>query len=195
MEFDGMEGLIEYLSRHYQRLVEVGVGGYAKVVVALEARGLTVLATDIRPRALDCLVETDDVWNPRLDLYTGAEGIYAIRPPPELVPPLKRLARRLAIDLIIKPLAGEPCDGSLVNVAGSFFYLYPFGKRVNHNGPRELKEHQEAKQELARAPQSTNPTDSSPLENGDMGGGGQPHGASSCGSHRALRRSWLAQRA
>lgn len=123
-----MDGLIEYLSQRYRRVVEVGIGGYCRVACALQARGLTVTATDINPRTGEVPVVRDDLWEPRLELYRGAQALYAIRPPPELLPPLKALARRLAVDLIVKPLAGEPCDGRLVSTWGSFFYVYPTGR-------------------------------------------------------------------
>ena len=124
-----MEALIEYLSRHYRHVAEVGIGSYAKVALALQARGLSVVATDIQPQALGIPVEFDDLTAPRLDLYKGAEAIYAVRPPPELVPPLKQLAGLLAADLVVRPLASEPVDGLLVTRAGSFFYLFAFGER------------------------------------------------------------------
>ena len=106
-------------------MVEVGIGNYAKVALALQARGLSVLATDIKPQAVGLPVELDDVTAPRLDLYLSAQAIYSVRPPPELIPAMKRLAEQLAVDLIVKPLASEPVDGFLVNEAGSFFYLFP----------------------------------------------------------------------
>jgi uncharacterized UPF0146 family protein len=123
-----VEALIDYLASRYRRVVEVGIGTYSRVACALQERGLTVTATDINPRMAAVPVVRDDLWEPRLDVYRDAQAIYAIRPPPELLPPLKALARRLAVDLIIKPLAGEPCDGRLVSTAGRFFYLYPKGR-------------------------------------------------------------------
>ena len=123
-----MEELIEYLSRRYRRVVEVGIGAYSRVACALQDRGLTVTAIDINPQTDKVPVVRDDLWNPRLEVYRDAQAIYAIRPPPELLPPLKELARRLAVDLIVKPLAGEPCDGRLVSTSGSFFYVYPTGR-------------------------------------------------------------------
>lgn len=119
-----MEGLIEYLSRHYQKVAEIGIGSYFRVALALKDRGLEVLATDVQPRDAEFPVVFDDITSPHLDLYHGVQAIYAIRPPLELVDPLKNLARRLLADLIIKPLASEPVDGSLINFAGTFFYLY-----------------------------------------------------------------------
>jgi uncharacterized protein len=123
-----MELLIDYLSRRYRRVVEVGIGTYSRVACALRDRGLIVIATDINPRAAGVPVVRDDLWEPRLEVYRDAQAIYAIRPPPEVLPPLKELARRLGADLVVKPLAGEPCDGQLVSTAGSFFYLYPAGQ-------------------------------------------------------------------
>ena len=125
-----MEGLIEYLSCNYQRVAEVGIGLYPRVALALQARGLQVAATDIRPEFMGVPVEFDDIKAPRLDLYEGAQVIYAVRPPLELLASLKVLAKRLAVDLVIKPLAGEPVDGLLINHGGSFFYLFPAEKRI-----------------------------------------------------------------
>ena len=120
-----MEGLIEYLSCNYKQVVEVGIGLYPKVALALKARGVRVGATDIQPEFVGLPVEFDDIRSPRLDLYEGAQAIYAVRPPLELLPSLKGLANKLAIDLIVKPLADEPVDGLLINYGGSYFYLFP----------------------------------------------------------------------
>lgn len=124
-EVDYLEGLIEYLSLHYRKVVEIGIGSYPKVALALQARGLQVAATDIQPEFVGVPVEFDDIRSPRLDLYEGAQAIYAVRPPLELLPSLKGLANKLAVDLVIKPLASEPVDGLLINHGGSFFYLFP----------------------------------------------------------------------
>jgi hypothetical protein len=129
-----MDLLIDYLSRRYRRVVEVGIGTYSRVACALQDRGLTVTATDINPRTAAVPVVRDDLWEPKLEVYLDAQAIYAIRPPPELLPPLKELAGRLAVDLIVKPLAGEPCDGQLVSTAGSFFYVYPAGQSGREKG-------------------------------------------------------------
>jgi len=120
-----LEGLIEYLSCNYQQVVEVGIGLYPKVALALQARGLKVGATDIQPAFVGLPVEFDDIRSPRLDLYEGAQAIYAVRPPLELLPSLKGLANKLAVDLLVKPLADEPVDGLLINRRGSYFYLFP----------------------------------------------------------------------
>jgi hypothetical protein len=122
-----VDGFIEYLSSHYEKVAEIGIGSYDTVALALEARGLNVVATDVRPRAVRLAVVADDVTAPRLPLYRGVQAVYAIRLPPELVPALKRLARGLRVDLLIKPLAGEPTDGTLINYGGDFFYMFPFG--------------------------------------------------------------------
>jgi uncharacterized UPF0146 family protein len=128
--------LIDYLSRRYRRVVEVGIGTSTRVARALEERGVAVVATDLNPQPKGIPVVRDDIWQPRLDLYANAQAIYAVRPPPELVPPMKDLARRLALDLIVKPLAGEPCDGGVMSGDGGFFYVYGFGTggREDHEG-------------------------------------------------------------
>jgi uncharacterized UPF0146 family protein len=122
---ESLEGLIEYLSCNYEKVVEVGIGRYPKVALALQTRGLQVAATDIQPDSVGLPVRFDDIRSPRLDLYEGAQVIYAVRPPLELLPSLKGLAKKLAVDLVVKPLAGEPVDGILINHGGSFFYLFP----------------------------------------------------------------------
>ncbi|MBW1982278.1 MAG: hypothetical protein JRJ12_13765 [Deltaproteobacteria bacterium] len=124
-----MEGLIRYLSRRYQRVAEVGLGNYTRVARTLSSLGLQVTATDIAPRAVDFPVQFDDVYRPRLSLYLGVQCLYSIRPPPELLPPLTRLAEILGVDLLVKPLAAEPPDGTLINMDGSFFYLFPASTR------------------------------------------------------------------
>jgi len=123
-----LDGLIEYLSSHYQRVVEVGIGSYPRVALALQARGLNVVATDIQPQPVGFPVEFDDANSPRLELYEGVQAIYSVRPPPELIPLLKKLATRLTVDLLVKPLAAEPVDGRLLNRAGGSFYLFPAKK-------------------------------------------------------------------
>jgi uncharacterized UPF0146 family protein len=120
-----LNGFIEYLSCTYQQVIEVGIGRYPKVALALQARGLQVAATDIQPELEGLPVEFDDIRSPKLDLYEGAQAIYAVRPPLELLPFLKGLAKKLNVDLVIKPLADEPVDGLLINYGGSFFYLFP----------------------------------------------------------------------
>jgi uncharacterized UPF0146 family protein len=131
-EVESLQGLIEYLSSNYKNVVEIGIGGYAKIAMALQERGLSVVATDIQRRTVEIPVVLDDVRVPKLDLYRDAEALYSVRPPLEMVPSLKRLAERLAKDLIIKPLAAEPVDGLLINRAGSFFYLFPSTKKPSH---------------------------------------------------------------
>ncbi len=135
-----MDALIDYLSRRYRRVVEVGIGTYTKVARALDERGVVVVATDINPQPQGIPVVRDDIWRPRLAFYERAQALYAVRPPPELVPPLKDLARRLAVDLIVKPLAGEPCDGRLVTISGSSFYVYAFGTRGREDSQEESPE-------------------------------------------------------
>ena len=124
-----MDTLIDYLSRRYRRVVEVGIGAYTRVARALQERGVVVVATDVNPQLQGIPVLRDDIWQRRLEVYENAQALYAIRPPPELVPALKDLARRLTVDLIVKPLAGEPCDGRLVSGTGGFFYVYDFGRQ------------------------------------------------------------------
>ena len=49
----------------------------------------------------------DDITNPRLHLYRGADLIYSVHPPPELLPYLIRLAERVKAALLVKPLSED----------------------------------------------------------------------------------------
>jgi hypothetical protein len=115
----------EYIARRYGgagRIVEVGVGREFSVIRELRDRGIDVAAVDILGEG----ALADDVTHPRMEVYRGAELIYAVRPNPELYPFLKDIARRVGADLIIRPftLDPRPEGGELVNYKKSSFYLF-----------------------------------------------------------------------
>ena len=117
-------GLIDYIALEYRCAAEVGVGHFPDVALALAKRGLHVFATDIKPFLHNGLkVIVDDVAEPDLSLYTGLDLIYSLRPPPELVPYMNRLARTLSADLIVKPMSSEYPGGQLTRHGCSTFFL------------------------------------------------------------------------
>jgi hypothetical protein len=121
------QGLIDYIAAHYRSALEIGVGWFPEVALALKSRGVRVRATDLYPRPCENLdTVQDDVTRPCLRYYQGFELFYSLRPPPELVPYLKRLAGRQGVDLIIKPLHSEFPGGTLVNLGKSFFFRHRF---------------------------------------------------------------------
>ncbi len=121
-----MRGIIDYISENYKNVVEVGVGNYTKIAHALEVRGLKVTATDINVVWRDFPALIDDITEPDLSIYVGADLIYSIRPPMELVPYIEKVARKVCADMLIRPLSGEYCEGKLINYGGTHFYLKEF---------------------------------------------------------------------
>ena len=120
-------GVLEYIGGKYECIAEIGIGHFPDVALALAKRGHAVFATDVKSFAHRGLrVIVDDVTQPLLHLYTGLELIYSLRPPLELVPYMRRLARTLSADLIVKPLASEYVGGQLTRYGCSTFFLWKF---------------------------------------------------------------------
>jgi uncharacterized UPF0146 family protein len=118
---------VEYIGGKYDRITEIGIGHFPDVALALANRGRMIFATDIKPfehRGLRVIV--DDVTQPLLHLYTGLELLYSLRPPLELVPYMRRLARTLSADLVVKPVASECLGGQLTRYGSSTFFLWKF---------------------------------------------------------------------
>jgi hypothetical protein len=89
--------------------VEVGIGNNPVAARVIAAAGGLMLCTDIRPgiRHDGLTVVTDDIFEPDLRLYAGADLIYAVRPGVEMVPPLMALAGRVNSDLLVYHLGCE----------------------------------------------------------------------------------------
>lgn len=103
-----IDGLVNFVAGRYGNAVEIGIGHFPDVAFALKGRGLKVFATDIKPFKYDGLkVIVDDVTDPDMSFYGGIDLIYSMRPPPELIPYMMRLAETVSADLIIKPLSSE----------------------------------------------------------------------------------------
>lgn len=98
-----------------ERAVEVGIGhdqGTAQRLLR-HFPTLDLVGTDIDPAALRApappglrLVH-DDLRNPRMTVYQGADLVYAVRPNPEMAVDLANLARRLDCPLLVIPLAED----------------------------------------------------------------------------------------
>ncbi len=118
--------LAEYIAAKYSgKVVEVCVGRYFDVALQLARLGFDVYTVDKRkiqaPPGVKFFV--DDVTCPKMEIYEGASLIYSIRPPFELFEAIKKLARAVGADCIIKPLYGEHPGGRLVNYKGLYFYV------------------------------------------------------------------------
>lgn len=92
-----------------ERAVEIGIGRRTDVASALAERGVTVVATDVRPRTVPEPVEfvIDDIVEPTLSVYKGADVIYALNLPPELHGPALAVARRVGADFRFTTLGGD----------------------------------------------------------------------------------------
>ncbi len=93
------------------RIVEIGVGFNFKVALKLKELGMDIFVVDwnkesiikARERGLEAYV--DDVFNPNLKLYRDVRVIYSIRPTPEIIRPILRLARKLGVPAYILPFS------------------------------------------------------------------------------------------
>lgn len=117
--------MAEYIEARYRKAVEIGIGHDPRVAQELVRRGIEVTATD---RAAvhhpGLAVVRDDVTEPRIALYQDADVLYAVRPPPELVPHLIRLARIVNADLLVKALASDFLEGRRIWQGNSLLYLW-----------------------------------------------------------------------
>ena len=127
----GADDLAAFIARNYSgRVVEVGVGYATEVAQGLQARGLDVVLTDKEERLLGgLLVEKDDIFSPRLELYQGASLLYSIRPPLEIQLAMGLLALKLGADVLVRPLMDEVAQlqgftRRLVNSGEARFYLF-----------------------------------------------------------------------
>ncbi|MDS0260712.1 UPF0146 family protein [Haloarcula sp. S1CR25-12] len=91
-------------------VVEVGVGNRPDVAAGLAARGVDVTATDIRERPVPEGVSfvRDDVTDPTLSVYEGADIVFARHLPPELQRPVRQVARRVGAACWFTTLGGDP---------------------------------------------------------------------------------------
>ena len=120
-------GLIDYIATRYDRVAEIGIGHFPDVALALSRRGLRVFATDVKEFCHNGVdVIRDDISEPDISAYRGVQLLYALRPPPELVPYMTCLAKGLPADLIAKPLASDRVGGRLIRHKDSTFCLWKF---------------------------------------------------------------------
>lgn len=109
MEPTDAPALLDVLAT-YDRLVEVGIGTRTEVARALADRNVSVRATDVVERETPPAVPfvVDDVTDPTRDVYADADALYALRLPPELQRPVRRIARDVGADLLFTTLGGDP---------------------------------------------------------------------------------------
>lgn len=96
----------------YSSLVEIGVGHRPGLAAEL-APTAAVTATDIEPRAVPAAVDfvLDDITQPDLSVYRGADLVYARNLPPELQRPTRAVAQRVDAACAFTTLGGDPAIG------------------------------------------------------------------------------------
>jgi uncharacterized UPF0146 family protein len=108
-----------YIAAHYQSAVEIGIGKNRTATDIIHGAGKTIRCTDIKKTVPDTGLTfmADDIFEPDIGFYKGADVIYAIRPAVEMIPPLISLARLINADLLVYHLGfesygdgGEPID-------------------------------------------------------------------------------------
>ena len=117
--------IAEYISKHYKgMLVEVGIGYNWDVALMLKGLGFDVVATDLKEIPIDLEFYVDDITKPNIEIYRDASLIYSIRPPPEIVPYILKVARSVKADVIVRPFGNEFYNGKLINYKGERFYRW-----------------------------------------------------------------------
>ena len=98
-----------YIAVHYIRAIEVGIGRNEEAAKIVHSAGALIRCTDVKALGVSVGLpfSQDDIFSPDDSLYMGAEVIYAIRPAPEMIPPLIELAQRINADLIVYHLGFE----------------------------------------------------------------------------------------
>jgi len=117
----------KYIASHYTRAIEIGIGRNEEAAKIVSSTGALIRCTDVKVFELSGSLPffLDDIFSPDDSLYTGAEVIYAIRPAPEMIPPLIRLAERINADLIVYHLGFESYDnGGKIIDCGVLLHQY-----------------------------------------------------------------------
>lgn len=125
-----METVAKYIKTEFpdaERVVEVGVGERDEVARILAAKGYKVTVTDVRDveTADKILFVQDDVTEPNLSVYEGADLICSLRPPYELHGPIEDVAQEVGASLVISSLDDEAgsVDADLINYEGDALFV------------------------------------------------------------------------
>jgi uncharacterized protein len=116
-----------YIAGHYTHAVEAGIGRNTLAAERVSEAGALMRCTDVKdlkhPASLH--FARDDIFEPDLSLYMGADVIYAIRPAIEMVPPLIDIASAVNADLVVYHLGFELFgDGGAVIDCGVLLHRY-----------------------------------------------------------------------
>ena len=110
------------------KIVEIGAGKFQTISKNLsENENIDIVMTDIDP-ANENIIK-DDVFNPNMSIYNGADILFSIRPPAELQEAIMKIRDNVNATLIIKPLFNEDLNMKtkkmkLKNYNRASFYIY-----------------------------------------------------------------------
>ena len=110
------------------KIVEIGAGKFQTISKNLsENEYIDIVMTDIDP-ANENIIK-DDVFNPNMSIYNGADILFSIRPPAELQEAIMKIRDDVNATLIIKPLFNEDLNMKtkkmkLKNYNRASFYIY-----------------------------------------------------------------------
>ncbi|MBS7611389.1 hypothetical protein KEJ27_04190 [Candidatus Bathyarchaeota archaeon] len=134
MPLPDAEDIAEFIALRYGyafKIVEIGVGFQFDVAVALKKKlpNTLIVVVDVNPdaveeaRKLSLTAYVDDILTPNMEIYEGSSLLYSIRPPPELIPYIRKTAEKLKCPLIIRLLSGE-----LINLQQQGWRTIIYGK-------------------------------------------------------------------
>ena len=110
------------------KIVEIGAGKFQTISKNLsENENIDIVMTDI-DSANENIIK-DDVFNPNMSIYNGADILFSIRPPAELQEAIMKIRDNANATLIIKPLFNEDLNMKtkkmkLKNYNRASFYIY-----------------------------------------------------------------------
>ena len=110
------------------KIVEIGAGKFQTISKNLsENENIDIVMTDI-DSANENIIK-DDVFNPNMSIYNGADILFSIRPPAELQEAIMKIRDEVNATLIIKPLFNEDLNMKtkkmkLKNFNRASFYIY-----------------------------------------------------------------------
>ena len=110
------------------KIAEIGAGKFQTISKNLSEDGnIDIIMTDIDP-ANENIIK-DDVFNPNMNIYKGADILFSIRPPAELQEAIMKIRDDVNATLIIKPLFNEDLNMKtkkmkLKNYNRASFYIY-----------------------------------------------------------------------
>jgi uncharacterized UPF0146 family protein len=126
----------QYIATNYTRAIEVGIGTNEVAAKIIRSASALVCCTDVKAIAISggLPFAQDDIFSPDNSLYTGTEVIYAIRPAPEMIPPMIELAQRINADLIVYHLGFESYEnGGEIIDCGVLLHRYHIRQNPSNN--------------------------------------------------------------